>query len=74
MEPSFLNCQSRVSLWIATWVSRNTGAGVALGVIGVGARQVTDEMMLAASKALSGCVTSEELKDGSILPRIKRLR
>ena len=52
----------------------NTGAGVALGVIGVGARQVTDEMMLAASKALSGCVTSEELKDESILPRIERLR
>ena len=51
-----------------------TGAGVALGVIGVGARQVTDEMMLAASKALSGCVTTEELKDESILPRIERLR
>ena len=49
-------------------------AGVALGCIGVGARQVTDAMMLAASKALSGCVTAEELKDESVLPRIERLR
>lgn len=31
-------------------------------------------MMLAASKALSGCVTAEELRDESVLPRIERLR
>ena len=30
--------------------------------------------MLAASKALSGCVTAEELRDESVLPRIERLR
>ena len=45
-----------------------------MGVIGVGAQMVTDAMMLAASKALSGCVTAEELRDESVLPRIERLR
>ena len=49
-------------------------SGVSLGVIGVGAKKVTDAMMLAASKALSGCVTAEELRDESVLPRIERLR
>ncbi|CAK0735604.1 hypothetical protein CVIRNUC_000608 [Coccomyxa viridis] len=48
--------------------------GVALGCIGVQARQISDAMMLAASNALSGCVTAEELKDESVLPRIERLR
>ena len=49
-------------------------AGVALGCIGIEARHITDAMMLAASKALSSCVTAEELKDESVLPRIERLR
>ena len=49
-------------------------AGVALGCIGIQARQISDAMMLAASSALSGCVTAEELKDESVLPRIERLR
>ena len=52
----------------------DAGSGVSLGVIGVGAKKVTDAMMLAASKALSGCVTAEELRDESVLPRIERLR
>ena len=47
---------------------------MALGCIGIGARQVTDAMMLAASKALSGGVTADELDDESVLPRIERLR
>ncbi len=49
-------------------------AGVALGCIAIGARRITDAMMLAASKALSSCLTAEELGDESILPRIERLR
>ena len=57
-----------------SWSQTELLAGVALGCIGIGARQVTDAMMLAASKALSGCVTAEELKEESVLPRIERLR
>jgi malate dehydrogenase (oxaloacetate-decarboxylating) len=48
--------------------------GVGLGALIAGTPKVTDEMFMAASKALSDLVSDEELKQGRMLPRIDKIR
>jgi malate dehydrogenase (oxaloacetate-decarboxylating)(NADP+) len=48
--------------------------GVGLGVIASGARQVIDEMFLAAAQALAREVSAEDLAEGRIFPPLARIR
>jgi len=48
--------------------------GVGFGTVMVKSTKVTDEMLLASSKALAKCVTDAELAKGQIYPAIKDLR
>lgn len=48
--------------------------GVGLGVMATGARRVTDEMFLAAARALASQVTQADLDQGSLYPALDRIR
>lgn len=48
--------------------------GVGLGVVGTGARHVTDDMFLAAAQTLAQLVTPADLAAGLIYPSLKRIR
>jgi len=48
--------------------------GVGLGAIASGAKHVTDDMFLAAARALAACVTEADLAQGSIYPALSRVR
>jgi malate dehydrogenase (oxaloacetate-decarboxylating) len=48
--------------------------GVGLGALVAKAHKVTDQMFLAASKALSAMVTPEEMEMGMLLPDMKNIR
>ncbi len=48
--------------------------GVGLGVITTGARRVTDEMFMAAAKALAREVSAEDLARGLVFPPLPRVR
>jgi malate dehydrogenase (oxaloacetate-decarboxylating)(NADP+) len=48
--------------------------GVGLGVIASASRRVTDEMFLAASRALSARTTAQDLAQGSLYPPLSRIR
>ena len=48
--------------------------GVGLGVIASGSKLVTDEMFMAAARALAQLVTEADLKQGSLYPALPRIR
>jgi malic enzyme len=48
--------------------------GLGLGTLLSGARHVTDGMITAAARALTGCITDDELKAGLLFPSVSRLR
>ncbi len=48
--------------------------GVGLGAIACGARHVTDEMFLAAAKALAHEVSADDLEKGMVYPPLTRIR
>jgi malate dehydrogenase (oxaloacetate-decarboxylating) len=48
--------------------------GVGLGVIASGARRVTDEMLLAAARALAACAPAARDPAGALLPPLRELR
>lgn len=48
--------------------------GIGLGVVASGARRVTAEMFLAASRTLAGMVAEEDLASGLVYPRLTRIR
>jgi malate dehydrogenase (oxaloacetate-decarboxylating) len=48
--------------------------GIGLGALAVGARQITDGMLTAASTALTEAVSSADLERGSVYPSMSRLR
>jgi malate dehydrogenase (oxaloacetate-decarboxylating)(NADP+) len=48
--------------------------GVGLGVIAAQSRHVTDEMFLAAARALAAETTPEDLAQGSLYPSLSRIR
>jgi malate dehydrogenase (oxaloacetate-decarboxylating)(NADP+) len=48
--------------------------GVGLGVLAVGARRVTDEMFMAAARALAAFVTQADLDRGAIFPPLTMMR
>jgi malate dehydrogenase (oxaloacetate-decarboxylating)(NADP+) len=48
--------------------------GVGLGAIASQAKRITDEMFLAAAKALDAQVTESELHQGAIYPALQRVR
>ncbi len=48
--------------------------GIGLGAIGCGARRITDEMFLAAARALADEVSEEDLTRGSLYPPLSRIR
>lgn len=48
--------------------------GVGLGVTVARARRVTDGMFLDAAKALAGTVTADDMAEGSLYPRLTRIR
>jgi malate dehydrogenase (oxaloacetate-decarboxylating)(NADP+) len=48
--------------------------GVGLAVVAYGITRVTDEMFLAAARALAGQVSAEDLARGSVYPPLERIR
>jgi malic enzyme len=48
--------------------------GVGLGALVSGTPKITDEMFMAAAKAVSDMVTEKELKSGQLLPDIENIR
>ena len=48
--------------------------GVGLGAIAVGARRVTDEMFMAAARALAAQVSQADLDQGSLFPPLAKVR
>ena len=48
--------------------------GVGFGAIACSAVRITDEMFLAAARALAACVTEEDLAAGRIFPSLQRIR
>ena len=48
--------------------------GVGLAIVAYGITRVTDEMFLAAAKALSGEVSADDLARGSMYPPLERIR
>ncbi len=48
--------------------------GVGLGVIASGATRITDEMFLAAARALAACVSDDDLNQGSLYPPLAAVR
>lgn len=48
--------------------------GMGLSVVACGTKHVTDEMFMAAAKALAGTVTPDELAQGRIYPTLSRIR
>ena len=48
--------------------------GVGLGVLAVGARRVTDEMFMAAARALAASVAQADLDQGAIFPPLTMMR
>ncbi|MGE0461988.1 MAG: NAD-dependent malic enzyme [Vicinamibacterales bacterium] len=48
--------------------------GVGLGVIATGARRVTDEMFMAAARALAGAVSEADIDQGSLYPPLENVR
>ncbi len=48
--------------------------GVGLGVIAVGARRITNEMFMAAARALSGAVSQADIDQGSLYPPLENVR
>jgi malate dehydrogenase (oxaloacetate-decarboxylating) len=48
--------------------------GMGLGALVSGTPFITDQMFMAASRAVSGMVTEDELKAGQVLPRISDIR
>ncbi len=48
--------------------------GVGLGVLASGAKEVLPEFFTAASRAVSDCVTMEEMKQGVLVPDVTSLR
>jgi len=48
--------------------------GLGLGVLASGAQLITDEMFFEASRALANEVTDEELSQGRVYPRLRRIR
>jgi malate dehydrogenase (oxaloacetate-decarboxylating) len=48
--------------------------GVGLGVLAAGARRVTDEMLLAAARALAECAPATRDPAGALLPPLAELR
>ena len=48
--------------------------GVGLGAIASGTRLVTDEMFMAAARALADFVSDEDIKQGSLYPALPQIR
>jgi len=48
--------------------------GVGLGVIAVGARRITNEMFMAAARALASCVSRADIDQGSLYPPLSSVR
>jgi malate dehydrogenase (oxaloacetate-decarboxylating)(NADP+) len=48
--------------------------GVGLGVIAGGARRITNEMFMAAARALAGCVSQADIDQGSLYPPLSSVR
>ena len=48
--------------------------GVGLGVTAIGARRVTDEMLLAAAQSLADQADEATLRTGALLPPLERIR
>jgi malate dehydrogenase (oxaloacetate-decarboxylating)(NADP+) len=68
-----------VTIGTRTWVSRQGNnsyifPGIGLGAIAVGARRITDEMFLAAARALADQVSEQDLAQGSLYPPLAQVR
>jgi malate dehydrogenase (oxaloacetate-decarboxylating)(NADP+) len=48
--------------------------GIGLGAVACGARRITDEMFLAAARALADEVSEEDLASGALYPPLNRIR
>jgi len=68
-----------VTIGARTWVPRQGNnsyifPGVGLGAVAIRAQRVTDEMFLAAAKALAAQVTAQDLAQGSLYPPLAQVR